>query len=170
MIVLHAAFCEGSLLFWAESSNDRKIARGARGKRPPIAWFDAGSSTLLATLAELGVHVDNKRATRPAIAWLPSAENRAIPSAALIGDDAPPADSAGLTPWTVITAPLTVSQSIDVLAACAAKRLLHPGLLVGADVAYWAAALRFAAALVARGQFLPGLTIWQPVISGPDTA
>src|SRR5258706_5180405 len=136
MIVLHAAFCEGSLLFWAESSNDRKIARGARGKRRPIAWFDAGSSTLLATLAELGVQFDNKRATRPAITWLPSAENRAIPSAALIGDDAPPADSAGLTPWTVTTAPLTGSQSIDVLAAFASKRLLHPGVIVVAGIGY----------------------------------
>jgi SNF2 family DNA or RNA helicase len=83
-----------------------------------------------------------------------------------------------VAPWPVTVLPLEMTQSIHILSACADKRVVRPGLLVGADLAYWAAALRFAAGLVMRGQFLPGLATdveppracWQPVVSGADVA
>ena len=63
--------------------------------------------------------------------------------------------------------PLTPAEAIELLAACAGKQVLKPGVVVSADLAWWAAALRFALALVAREQFLPGLDCearprWRP--------
>lgn len=60
--------------------------------------------------------------------------------------------------------------------SCGNRSLLRPGLLIGSDLRFWSAALRFAAGMVMRGQFLPGVTsgngdyaaVWQPVISGAD--
>jgi hypothetical protein len=167
MIVLHAAF-EDSLI-WAESSKRRK--------GPLVASFDAGAASLVETVVELGLQV-SKRHAHEAVSWLPSTEGGAIASAALLDDDTVPADSGPIAPWIVTAIPLDTSRSVHLLAACAGKRLLRPGLVAGADIAYWAAALRFAAGLVMRGQFLPGLVAdggglharWQPVISGPDMA
>src|SRR2546426_8594288 len=168
MIVLHAAF-EDSLLVWAESSKQRK--------GPLLASFEAGPACLVETAVELGVQV-SKRHPREVVAWLPSSEAGPIASAALLDDETLPAASGLIAPWIVTAIPLDTSRSVHFLAACAGKRLLRPGLLAGADVVYWAAALRFAAGLVMRGQFLPGLIAdgasfrarWQPVISGIDMA
>ena len=67
---------------------------------------------------------------------------------------------------------------MDFLASCLGKRLIEPGVLIGADLAYWSAAMKFAAGLAIRGQYLPGLTRrddkyearWMPVIAGTDAA
>ena len=67
---------------------------------------------------------------------------------------------------------------MDFLASCLGKRLLEPGVLIGADLAYWSAAMKFAAGLAIRGQYLPGLTRrdgdyearWTPAIAGTDAA
>ncbi len=168
MIVLHAAF-EDSLLIWAESSKRRKGSL--------VASFDAGAASLVETVVELGVQV-SKRHAHEAVAWLPSTESGPMASAALLDDDTVPADSGPIAPWIVTAIPLDLSRAVHLLAACAGKRLLRPGLVAGADITYWAAALRFAAGLVMRGQFLPDLTAagagfrarWQPVVSGPDMA
>src|SRR5882672_4815052 len=98
MIVLHAALCDDSILLWAESSEPRPPASR---KRPPPAWFDAPAPDLLSTLRELGAGVSE---TTQAIAWLPSAAKRAIPSEAVIGDQ-PPAEQ--LAPWRVTAARLS---------------------------------------------------------------
>ena len=53
---------------------------------------------------------------------------------------------------------------------------LAAGVIVGSDLAYWAEALRFAGSIVARQQFLPGLTTgsgarratWDPIFMGTD--
>jgi len=74
--------------------------------------------------------------------------------------------------------PLDAGHCIDLLAGCVGKRILAPGLLAGDDLSFWTAALRFAAGLVMRGQFLPGLepdnggyaARWTPVIGGEDLA
>jgi SNF2 family DNA or RNA helicase len=168
MIVLHAAF-ENSLLVWAESTK--------QPKGPLIAGFDAGAATVASTLVELGVQAAKKHACE-VVAWLPSTERGPIPSAAGLDDESSPAEAGCVAPWIVHALPLDAGRSIPLLAACSGKSLLRPGLLAGADLSYWAAALRFAAGLVMRGQFLPGVISsgagirarWQPVIAGPDVA
>jgi SNF2 family DNA or RNA helicase len=79
-----------------------------------------------------------------------------------------------LAPSSVTVVPLTHPAAIDLLTACTGQTMLHPGLLVGQTLAFWSAALRFAAGLVARQQFLPGIeeepgrARWEPVLSAPD--
>src|SRR4051794_29769569 len=63
-----------------------------------------------------------------------------------------------LVPHEIFARSLQGSEAVDFLASCLGKRLLEPGVLIGADLAYWAAAMKFAAGLAIRGQYLPGLT------------
>jgi hypothetical protein len=177
MIVLHAAFCDSSLLLWGESSEESSLASRRRRKDPLAAYFDAGPARLAAIAAELGIELKVRtRATREAVAWLPSTKNQPVPSGTLITDEPLSADSCRLEPWIITVLPLDLKQSLSLLMACGTKRLVRPGLLVGADLAFWNVALRFAAGLVMRGQFLPGVKVedgdfrarWQPVFSGPD--
>ena len=83
-----------------------------------------------------------------------------------------------VAPHEILARSLQGSEAVDFLASCLGKRLLEPGVLIGADLAYWAAAMKFAAGLAIRGQYLPGLTRrdgdyearWMPAITGPDAA
>ena len=61
-----------------------------------------------------------------------------------------------LRPWLISTLGLSPGRAIGLLCACVGKQTLAPGIVVGADLAYWATAMRFAGAMVARQQFLPG--------------
>src|SRR5688572_1465197 len=173
MIVLHAGYCD-SLLLWAETSESAPAA-GKRRKDRLTADFACEAANLLKIAAELGVS-STKRETRAAVVWLPSNEELPVPSTALLGGDAAMTRDPFLAPWIVPALPLDGTRSIPLLAACAGKPLLRPGLLAGTDLCYWAGAMRFAAGLVMRGQFLPSAADegtraqWRPVIAGPDTA
>jgi len=159
MIILHAAFCRDSLLVWAEP--------------------EAGTRALLAAVAELGAGLKYPaRATRKAVGWLPTRGAQPAPSSALLAEASLSDDGCDLAPEIVTALRLGARQAIDLLAACVGKRLAAPGVLIGEDLAYWTAALRFAAGLVTRGQFLPGLEAenggyaarWTPVFAGEDAA
>lgn len=151
MLILHAAFLDDSLAVWLEP--------------------DSGKAALAGALGELGLTLNfAKRIAKPGIAWLPTCGGRAAPSSALLSD-APPEGACEIAPHTVTVVPLEDEYAIGVLAASIGKRLVSPGLLIGDDLAYWAAALRYAAELVVRGQFLPGVAQreggyaarWRPV-------
>ncbi|HEY1336258.1 MAG TPA: SNF2-related protein [Bryobacteraceae bacterium] len=147
MLVLHAGFLDNFLAFWGEPGRD--------------------AAAVEAAAPQLGLKLKfAKQAVREAVAWLPTASGRPAPSTPLLGD--PPAGLCQLAPHTVTVLPLDGLELIDALAACAGQRLLAPGVLIGDDLAYWTAALRFAADLVRRGQFLPGAVPgqarWMPVI------
>ena len=157
MIVLHAAFCQDRLQVWAEP--------------------EAGKAALLATVAELGAGFRyGKRAAGKAVAWLPTRQGKPVPSSALLSDASPSNEECSLAPSIVTTLPLRAAQAVDLLAACVGKRMPAPSVLIGEDLAYWTAALHFAAGLVTRGRFLPGLqgenndyaARWTPVFAGPE--
>ena len=159
MIVLHAGFCGNALLVWAEP--------------------EAGRKPLLAALAQLGPRFRySLRSTGTAAAWLPSRHGRPFASSALAGEAPAPGGDCRIAAAAVTVLPLDAAQAIDLLAECAGKRLLAPGLLAGGDLAYWTSALRFAAGLVMRGRFLPGFephsggyaARWMPVIAGEELA
>jgi SNF2 family DNA or RNA helicase len=174
MIILHAGYGENVLLFWGESSATSGVAVQKRRRDRLRACFDSGDAGLAAIAAELGIKV-GKRAARDAVAWLPSLKTQPIPSSTQIADE-PASEARCVVPWIVTVVPLEAKRAIELLMMCGGNHLLRPGLLVGPDVAFWAAALRFAAGLVIRGQFLPALNVdgggakarWQPVFSGPD--
>ncbi|MGH9671761.1 MAG: hypothetical protein ACRD44_01145, partial [Bryobacteraceae bacterium] len=163
MFILHAALDRGVLLMWAEAS---ERTRAPRTRVPPDSPFDPGKTTLLALAHEMGIAV---KTTRRVVVWLPSAGDAPVPAGVVAGDTA-------IQPWTITALEVQPGNTTDLFAAAIGKRLLRPGLLIGNDLAFWAAALRFAAGLVMRGRFLPGLVAgddhavarWQPVIAGVD--
>ena len=111
--------------------------------------------------------------------WLPTADGLPATSSPMISGGAatePPAEMT-LAPWVVTAVPLSAAESVQFLSACANRQTLAPGLVVGQDLSFWVAAMRFAGGLVARGLFLPSLrkadrrgyqARWEPVIGGQD--
>lgn len=159
MIVLHAAFYQDSLLVWQEP--------------------EAGKAALVAAVTQLGAQFKfPRRAAAEAVAWLPSRAARPAPSTALVAETPVPDDQCHISPSAVTVLPLRAPQAVDLLAACMGKHVAVPGVLIGEDLGYWTAALKFAAGLVARGQYLPGLKAenagyaarWTPVFAGADAA
>ena len=183
MIVLHAGFFEDRLLLWGESppetTGSRAPGRGRKAKaiRPQASPFDAGATRLISALEGAGLPVHGKRApTDTAVVWLPSSGNMPVASSPLVAEapdaSAPPA----LSPWSVTVFPLSLEEAVALLCVSAGKQTLAPGVVVGRDLAFWVRAMRFAGALVARQQFLPGLdsqngryrALWEPVVVGED--
>lgn len=147
MIALHGAFHAGRLWLWGEAAGAEEIA-AATGEILDRADF------------------------QPLPVWLPAVKGRPVPSSPLVGE--PPAGVPALARFEMPARPLAPAETLDLLAACAGKHLLKPGVLVSSDLAWWASALRFTLALVAREQFLPGLDCearprWSPVLMGADT-
>lgn len=113
---------------------------------------------------------------QPVVAWLPTAGGAPVASSPMIAEPPPSTAAVALAPWEVSTLPIAPLQAIDLLVACSGTEVLRPGVLVGRDLSYWATVLRFAAALVARQQYLPGIARvgatyfarWQPVLTGAD--
>ncbi len=142
--------------------------------------YEADLKSLTALLARDGLAIPKKSETE-AVAWLPSAGDRPLPSSALIDPDAAAPAECTLEPWMVRAISLTAGNAETLLAVCAAKemggeKVLEPGAAIGEDLFFWAGAFRFAGALVTRQQFLPDLISdgdsfaarWTPVIAGAD--
>jgi hypothetical protein len=158
VIALHAAFDRDRLLVWAEP--------------------ESGKGALIEAVSAAGEEfVYSKRLARRATGWLPMRDGRPVPSSPLL-DGASSNSSCRLERFSLTVLPLDAEPAINLLAACTEKRVLTPGVLIGDDLSYWTAALRFAAGLAMRGQFLPSvkpeggrwLASWIPVFSGPDAA
>jgi SNF2 family DNA or RNA helicase len=118
------------------------------------------------------------RRLQDATVWLPTQGGRPLPSSPII---APPPGAGGalaLAPWGIGAFALSPEEAVPFLCLCMGRRTLAPGVMVGADLAYWAEALRYAGSLVARQQYLPGLSgdgttylaVWEPVWAGGDAA
>ena len=182
MIVLHAGRQSEQLVLWGEvPTNVTPLAHPHRPKATPqraTPWpYDAGRTELLAALAEifsgLTIGADETEITR---VWLPTVAGQAQASSSLIAEPIGAKAAPVVAAWAVTTVPLTTVEAVELLSLCSGQTTLAPGVIVGADLAYWAAALRFAGALVARQQFLPNIqtvggtsyACWEPVFVGAD--
>ena len=180
MIVIHGTRHDSALMVWAEMAQDTVAApaTGSSGtQRPPAHPFAADAASLAGVLrsadAELRV---TARRVRPLTMWLPTQDDGPAPSSALVA----PADDAGgpthTAPWAVPALRLEPGESVALLRAVSREGNLAAGTFAGADLRYWADAFRFAAALVVRQQFLPGIArgpngaraVWEPVFTGDD--
>ena len=183
MIILHAGVSTDRLLLWGETPGgvnarpSRRQGRKPKILRPELFPFDAGIKGLCSAVRCAGVNVSTRKArAQPMTAWLPMVANTQVPSSPLIAEPPEPRTKTRLAPWTVTTLPITLHETLDILCACVGKRTLAPGVVVGHDVSFWVMAMRFAGSLVARQQFLPGLTekdgkyraLWEPVFAGAD--
>ncbi|RPJ41281.1 MAG: ATP-dependent helicase, partial [Deltaproteobacteria bacterium] len=187
MIVLHAGVVEGQMTLWGEAPADPQFApdRPPRRKQnkkgkiipPEVFPYDAGGKGLQTALLETGVGFPvKKKSFAKMIAWLPTANNTPVPSSPLIAD--PPQSNGKTTfaPWAITGFPLSSEQALEFLCASMGKQTLAPGIIIGKDLEFFASAARLAGSLVAKQQFLPGLTKdletysarWNPVFSGDD--
>src|SRR5262249_47722624 len=156
-IILHASLDGDRFLVWGEAPAEAVVT--GRGRRPRVVKprptpLDPGPDRLPAALAE----------TLPAVpplepgqapAWLPTGAGRPVPSSPLLGEGPEPDTDVSLAAWHVTALLADPPMVIDLLAACVGRETLATGVVVGASLAYWAQALRFAGALVAREQFIP---------------
>ena len=90
-----------------------------------------------------------------AFLWLPTVGSAPCASHPLVAPPVEPASEARLLPWRVTALPLSANEAADLLCACVGRTTLGAGVRMGASLAFWVAALRFAGALVAREQFVP---------------
>jgi SNF2 family DNA or RNA helicase len=179
MLLVHAAVLERRFYVWGEAPPEAtRAAKGRRKRTAPVEPlpFAADGPVVAAALAPHLADLARNAAAEPLTLWLPTAAGRPLASHPLIAPP-PEADSpAALAPWGVTARRLTPAQAVALLAACLDRDTLAPGVLIGKTLAYWASALRFAAALAAREQFLPGVerddegwrAAWVPALHGTD--
>ena len=183
MIIIHACESNGALVLWGEASRDggvRPTSSRRRGTKDSYARphpFAASASELTGALKEttLGLKPAAKRACQ-VTTWLPTRGNTPVPSSTLVAEPPRSRAKAKIAPWAVAAYRLSGAEAVEFLCASNGKRTLAAGVIVGSDLAYWAEALRFAGSIVARQQFLPGLTTdtverratWDPVFIGTD--
>ena len=136
-----------------EARRRRNAAGGLPGAPAPARTLP----TMLERTARRAVLAGHLVLSRriPLTLWLPTIAGAPCPSSPLIAD--PPAGDERLAPWLVTGLPLAWPALETLLATCAGNPVLAPGVIAGDDLRYWAAALHFAASLVARQQFLPGI-------------
>ena len=183
MIILHAGLLEDRWLLWGESPDEAagrpvpRPRRKAKAIHPQASPYDAGATRLLSALESAGVPgLPKKPRTETALAWLPTSGGVPVASSPLIAEIPASPASLALSPWTVTVLPLSFEDAAALLSMSAGKQTLAPGVVVGRDLAFWVHAMRFAGALVARQQFLPGLesrngryrAVWEPVAAGED--
>jgi SNF2 family DNA or RNA helicase len=188
MIILHASFLEGEFLLWGEMPEGREAlaARRPRNKsnlrgnpaNPKPLRYDAGAEKLSSVFKEIGFDFKViKKSIRPMVAWLPTVDNQPVPSSPLIDEFPESAKKAALAPWKVTGLRLPPESAIEFLCRSSGKQILKSGIIVGKDLSFWTIALRFAGALVTKGQFLPDIseihgvsvTHWRPIFSGFDS-
>ena len=183
MIILHAGESDGTIVLWGETSTGPRVRptsrrrRRSRGASASPHPFAAGASELAKVLRETGLNLKPaaKRA-RHVTAWLPTKGSSPVPSSSLIAEPSKSRAKTKLAAWAVPAYRLSAEEGVELLCASAGRRTLAAGVIVGRDLAYWAEALRFAGSMVARQQYLPGLTAdrdefratWDPVFVGAD--
>ena len=183
MIILHAGQSQDTLVLWGEASRDADVRpttrhhRRSRGASASSHPFAASAGELAEALEGLAFHPKPapKRASY-VTAWLPTKGDSPVPSSSLIAEPLRSRARTKLAAWEVPAYRLSAEEAVELLCASAGRRALSTGVIVGPDLAYWTEALRFAGSMVARQQYLPGLTAdrdefraaWDPVLVGGD--
>jgi hypothetical protein len=183
VIVIHAAVFAGQPVIWGEAppgtregASSEKQTKGQKDELPHYP-FDAGLERLTEALRESSLDFrDARKRERRLLAWLPTQAGRPLPSSPLIADPQKSKAKIRIAPWALSTYPLAIEEAVDLLCMCGDRRTLAPAVVVGADLAFWVDALRFAGSLVARQMYLPGIKMegnrflarWRPVFSGTD--
>jgi SNF2 family DNA or RNA helicase len=187
MIILHAGLLAPQFLLWGETSaeNHSPASPKSRSGRSPAKRrghpgafpYGALAARLAEALQESGIHFKiGKKDIASANIWVPTADAEVVSSSALIAE--PPKANAkmGLRPRKIDALRLPPDRAIELLSHCAGRETLASGVIIGKDLAFWVTALHFAAALMAKEHFLPGMieqqghyqARWEPVFSAAD--
>src|SRR5947209_3705869 len=143
IVVLHAALRDRLLAVWGEVPFEAVQAPGPRRRGrlrkdfdvPPPARCGASLDRLRDALRRAGI--DLRGEERTLVGWLPTAAGRPVPSSPLIGE-APESERVTIAPWSIDAIELAADDAISLLASAVGKRLLAAGVLVGADLAFFA--------------------------------
>ena len=184
MVILHACVCDSTLYIWGESPPRSPLVARKRTTRRPKADavkltplpYDTGKGALLEAVGAVGGSMSSGGYLREMILWVPGIGGVPIPSSPLVAEPPESQDGATMAPWTVTALSLPNGRAVDFLCACADKTVLAPGVIPGPDLLFLARAMRFAAALVVRQQFLPGVVKrdsfyfarWEPIFTGME--
>lgn len=179
MILLHASYADHHLHFWGEKPvDDLEGAAKTRGNKAPLFPYDAGEDTLKEILCETLFDRSIRRQDADIrTLWLPTSGTTAIASSPLLSKNPVAYRDVTLKPWRVTSMSLPLEGTIGFLAAFVGKELLSSGVMGGNDMTFWTRVMRFAGALVARQEYLPGLektlagemeAIWEPIFLGDD--
>ena len=112
MIALHAGIIDGEFLLWGETPAEVDTPKPKKSKykgslRTGLTLakslpYDAGVERLSTALKEIGFDSRiSKQSIAQMIAWLPTADNKPIPSSTLINAFDQSTPTATLTPWKV---------------------------------------------------------------------
>jgi SNF2 family DNA or RNA helicase len=183
IIILHAGWLDGQVLVWGEmpvvEAPSRDKLRGQQAWSAAVAPLPYGvpNDVLAHVLVEAASGLEELR-LQPAsiILWLPTAGGIPLASGPLIAPTPDTSSAPALAPWSADALRLDRGSMLLLLSRCADCQTLGPGLLIAEDVRYWVQCMRFAASLVTRQAFLPGMEMightyvarWQPFIGGQD--
>jgi len=180
MIVLHGAFRDGGLVVWGETgdtpSNDRREKNGSGGASPKNHPFAINGPELIRALSGVIPTALKAGDVSDWVVWVPTTDAGPAPSSPLVGEPPREKSRIRIAPWKVEGVKLEVGRTVDLLCASVGRATLIPGVAVGRELDYWVKAVRFAGSLVARQQYLPGLSRegalyrarWEPVLTGAD--
>jgi SNF2 family DNA or RNA helicase len=159
MLVLHAALLNDSIALWAEAPPAAIPQPAKRGRRPryeipPPPQHGAPFALVREAIGSTGIELPSEE--RKLVAWLPSLDGRPGASTPLAGQTLPPG-FAEIAPFHVEALVATPGDALAFLATLVGQRLVAPGIVVGADLAFLVTAMRYAAALTVRGHVLPSL-------------
>jgi SNF2 family DNA or RNA helicase len=138
--------------------------------------YDTGENGLNDSLQTIATGDIRRGKAESLTVWLPTVSGLPMASSPLIAEPLKTGAGATLSPWQITALHLDTIAAADLLCACINQQILAPGIIIGKDLAFWAQAMRFAGALVAKQQFLPGIRVterayvarWQPVFAGAD--
>ncbi|CAN5596994.1 DEAD/DEAH box helicase [soil metagenome] len=183
MIILHAGLLNDKVILWAEEPvaarpiEDKKPTKRTRNVRHP---FSATYVRVLSAIDQsvLPGEIDSRRVATIQ-AWLPSRQDFPIPSSRLLCPDqfefqSPTKHLA----WAIDTVAMHALEIVDLIEHAESGHILAPGVILGSEFSYIVQLARFASAIVARQQFLPGVvqrsgeyfSCWKPIFSPDDHA
>ncbi len=173
MLLLQAGFRDRRFVVWAERSPEAGEPPQSKRSSPRHPFAASSDDLTTALSAAIGNEITQVRPEHLTV-WLPTVGQVPVPSSPLLGEVPP--GSVALAAWEVPVCRLAAGAIVDLLAGLADRATFAPGVGVGLTLRYWAAAVQFAAALVAREQFLPDIAKrndewfarWTPTLAGGD--
>ena len=181
MLVLHAGYDKGTLYFWGESpfeSNDAPKEKKGAGKTLAKLPFAADGDTVKNAIAETlyDGRVRKLDSTTVQI-WVPCSGSNPLSSSPLVQEDEGKTKENKLKPFLIEAIDIGHENTISFLSACVNRDIIKAGIVFGEDLNFWIRAVRFAGALVARQEYLPGVSdgpnseviaVWEPIFLGDD--